>query len=95
MEDDTESPARKPEVAEEQVIRSKRISRRYRLSDLSHALLVRHEVECGEDNRTRLLNAHDPEKRPFPMILHYWIYYWRLVVEPPIGNDVLASVVAF
>lgn len=54
---------------------------------------MRQEVEEGEQDRARLLDAQDAKERPFAMVLDHWIQHRGVSGDSLVGYDVLTCVV--
>ena len=52
------------------------------------------KVHEGEQDRERLLHAHEPVERPFAMVLNDRLQHRRIAIDPLIGNYMLAGIVA-
>ena len=70
VEDGAEDPGRDAEVAKDQIISSQRIARWDHGPDLLETVLVRPKVQQGEQHGEGLLNAEDPLKGPFAVVLY-------------------------
>jgi hypothetical protein len=86
-----EHPACHPEVCEHDVVFAQRVGSWDIGGDLREAILVREEVEEGEEDGEGLLHAEEAVEGPFAMELHDGFGGCDALV----GDYVLAGVVAF
>ena len=93
MEYHREGPARQAKVSEQEVVLPQRVGWRNGFAKLAHAPVVSEEVEQREEDGEGLLHAHEAVKGPLPVELDDGL--GRIAREAGVGDNVLASVVAF
>jgi hypothetical protein len=91
MKHHTEDPARHAGVCEQDIVFAEGIGRRDLRSYFRKPVLVREEVEEGEEHGKRLLHAEEAVKGPFAVELHDGLP----LEDAGVGDYVLAGVVAF
>lgn len=95
VKDHAEDPTGHAERAHQDVVGTERIVARDGVADLPQAVLVREEVEEGEEDGEGFLNAEKAVEWPFPVKLDDGIEHRWVTRQTPVGDDLLTCVVAF
>ncbi len=95
VKDHAEDPTGHPERAHQNVVGTERVVARDGVADLPQAVLVREEVEEGEEDGEWFLDAEKAVEWPFSMELDDGIEHRWVARQAPVGDDLLTCVVAF
>lgn len=94
MKDHAKEPAGESNVAEHDVVFTKRIICGYMIVDLRQTISMSEEIEKREQDREWLLDTKNAVERPFPMILNDGIHHRRVSGDSLVGDDMLACIIA-
>ena len=94
MEDNAQNPADHADASESNIERAEGVGVWDGRKDVPmQATIVSPEVSGGTEHRERFLHSKEAAKRPFTVELDDGL--WRVRSESSLGNNVLASIVAF